>query len=120
MKMIKKIFISLAIMLILIMPVFAGYKGPTDANNTNDVISVEQAKHLEDDSRVVLRGKIDKHLEGKKYVFSDETGNINVDIDDKLWHGFSVDHTESVEIHGEVDKDSEKIEIEVKTMQKIQ
>ncbi len=85
-----------------------GYTGPGPAINT-----VEQAKDMRDDAHVALRGRITQHLGGKHYVFQDETGTINVDIDDKHWRGQSVGPNDVVEIYGEVEKDWHELEIDV-------
>lgn len=85
-----------------------GYTGPGPSINT-----VEQAKDMRDDTHVALRGRIIQHLGGKHYVFQDETGTINVDIDDKHWRGQNVGPNDVVEIYGEVEKDWNELEIDV-------
>lgn len=85
-----------------------GFKGPSTALTT-----VEIAKTLRDDAKVVLRGKIERHLGGDNYLFSDSTGSITVDIDNKKWNGQMVSPQDQVEIQGEVDKDWNSVEIDV-------
>lgn len=85
-----------------------GYTGPGPSINT-----VEQAKNMRDDTHVALRGRIIQHIGGDHYVFQDETGTINVDIDGKRWRGQSVGPDDVVEIYGEVDKDWTELEIDV-------
>jgi uncharacterized protein (TIGR00156 family) len=62
---------------------------------------VEAAKDLRNDYPVILRGKIERFLGDEKYLFTDETGSVIVEIDDRLWRGFSADQNDTVEITGE-------------------
>jgi uncharacterized protein (TIGR00156 family) len=91
-----------------------GYTGPG-----LDPITVVEAKNLRDDTPVVLRGKIERFLGDEKYLFSDTSGTITVEIDNRLWTGLSVSQNDTVEISGEVDKDFRGIEIEVSDIKKI-
>ncbi|PIT39444.1 YgiW/YdeI family stress tolerance OB fold protein [Snodgrassella alvi] len=92
----------------------SGYKDPNAA-----VTTVTHAKSLPDDSRVILRGKITKRVSDDMYKFQDATGVIDVDIDQKRWNGLSVSPQDTVEIQGEVDKDWNSVEIDVKHLRKI-
>ena len=105
-----------------------GYTGPSETNNTNikmhidastQIISVAQAKKLADDRYVSLRGKIVQHLYKDKYLFQDKTGKIKIEIDDDKWLGLSVDTSDLIEIYGEVDRYWKDIEIDVKTIHKV-
>ncbi|MDR2433686.1 MAG: NirD/YgiW/YdeI family stress tolerance protein [Treponema sp.] len=91
-----------------------GYTGPG-----LDPVTVAEAKNLRDDSPVVLRGKIERFLGDEKYLFSDDSGTITVEIDNRLWTGLSVNQNDTVEISGEVDKDFRGIEIEVNAIKKL-
>ena len=88
-----------------------GFKGPTPG-----VASVAQAKTQRDDSWVVLEGNIIRQVGHELYEFKDATGTINVDIDDKRWMGQTLSPTDKVRIEGEVDKDWNSVEIDVKTV----
>lgn len=91
-----------------------GFRGPGP-----DVVTIDAAKSLRDDYPVVLRGKIERFLGDEKYLFADETGSIVVEIDNRLWHGLSVDQNDAVEIIGEVDRGFTKVEIEASGIKKI-
>jgi uncharacterized protein (TIGR00156 family) len=91
-----------------------GYKGPGAA-----AITVAEAKNLRDDSPVVLRGKIERFLGDEKYLFSDETGDITIEIDNKIWGTLAVDQNDLVEIAGEIDRDFRGVEVEVRTIKKV-
>lgn len=90
-----------------------GFVGPDAASTT-----VEQAKGLRDDSWVVLEGNIVRKLGKELYEFRDSTGSVNVDIDDNNWYGVSAAPNDKVRIEGEVDKDWNSVEIDVKKVTK--
>lgn len=56
-----------------------------------------------DDQAVKLRGKIVKQETGNQYLFSDGTGNVLVEIGDKLLNGNKLMAGTQVEIDGKVD-----------------
>lgn len=92
-----------------------GFTGPSV-----EIITVEQAKGLSDDTFVILRGNIQKKIGDEIYVFSDGTGTINIEIDDEDWNGLTVGPDEVVEIQGEIDKGWSSVEIDVDTVSKPQ
>lgn len=69
--------------------------------------------------RVTLRGKIVERISDDLYKFQDSSGTVNVDIDHKRWNGVTVTPQDTVEIRGEVDKDWNSVEIDVKQIRKI-
>lgn len=77
-----------------------GFQGPSVAS-----ASVAEALKMNDDTPVILRGKIEKSLGGEKYQFNDGTGIIVVEIDDDEWNGVVVKPENTVELRGEIDKD---------------
>ncbi|MDR2471217.1 MAG: NirD/YgiW/YdeI family stress tolerance protein [Treponema sp.] len=91
-----------------------GYRGPGAAP-----VTVAEAKALRDDSPVILRGKIERFLGDERYLFSDATGTITIEIDHKVWGGLSVDQNDTVELTGEIDRDYMTVEVEVRTLRKI-
>jgi uncharacterized protein (TIGR00156 family) len=91
----------------------SGYKGPGPSQ-----LSVAEAKKLRDDSPVTLRGNIVRSLGAEKYVFSDHSGSITVDIDNKIWIDLEIDENDLVEISGEIDRER-KIEVDVKSIRKM-
>jgi uncharacterized protein (TIGR00156 family) len=108
--------IAIAVLLALTgLTVYAqGYTGPG-----LESITVTAAKRLRDHSPVVLQGKIERFLGDEKYSFTDASGKITVDIDDRLWYGLSVNQDDTVVISGEIDKDFLSIEIDVYSIQKL-
>jgi uncharacterized protein (TIGR00156 family) len=91
-----------------------GYRGPGA-----EAVTIEAVKSMRDDYPVVLRGKIERSLGDEKYVLTDETGSIIVEIDDRLWYGLSVTENDTVEISGEVDRGFTKVEIEAHGIKKL-
>ena len=77
-----------------------GFEGP-GINTT----TVQDALKMNDDTPVVLKGKIEKSLGNEKYQFNDGTGVIVVEIDDDEWNGVVVKPENTVEIRGEIEKE---------------
>lgn len=74
-------------------------------------------KAPKDDQLVKFSGKIVKKIADEKYIFSDGTAEIRVDIDDELIATVPVDNSTKLTIVGEVDKDGpQDIEIDVKSI----
>jgi uncharacterized protein (TIGR00156 family) len=133
--MMKKTLAMAAIVALMSAPVFAantqgGFTGPgSTATATNQgggfagpngsVTTVEKAKSMRDDTWVTLRGNIIERISDDVYTFKDATGTVNVDIDHKRWNGVTVTPQDTVEIQGEVDKDWNSVEIDVKQINKV-
>lgn len=93
----------------------AQYVGPSDHKTLTTVDQV--VKNAKDDDPVALRGKLVRKVSGDKYMFADETGEIQVEIDDKIFPKVPVDENTPVEISGEMDKGLVgKTEIDVKAI----
>lgn len=84
-----------------------------------NVITVEEAKNMNDDAYVILQGYITDRNGDEKYVFQDKTGSITVEIDDDDWDGVDVSPADLVEIQGEIDKGWMAVEIDVDTISKV-
>lgn len=95
----KKILILIAVTLSLT-SMYAQFQGPGNQVNT-----VAITKNASDDTWVTLTGKIIKQVDHKKYIFQDSTGEITVEIKDRIWNGLTVNPDITVKITGEVDKD---------------
>lgn len=111
-------------------PVFAasqgGFTGPDTTQQSGgftgpngNKATVESAKTLRDDAWVTLRGNIVERVSDHTYLFKDSTGSINIDINHKRWNGLTVGPQDVVEIQGEVDKDWNSVEIDVKEIRKV-
>ena len=91
-----------------------GFMGPRA-----EVVTVEQAKTMRDDDPVTLRGRIERALGNERYLFSDETGSITIEIERKVWGTLTVDENDLIEISGEIERKRTRIEVEVKTIRKL-
>ena len=91
-----------------------GFVGP---NGT--VTTAANAKTMRDDTWVTLRGNIIERVSDDLYIFKDDSGTVNVDIDHKRWNGQTITPQDVVEIQGEVDKDWNSVEIDVKQIRKV-
>jgi uncharacterized protein (TIGR00156 family) len=98
---------------LVVMPAYAQYTGPTTtpapAVNvpmaSSTVASVKDALTAPDDTYVVLEGFILNRLRHEHYTFSDATGKIEIELDDKyLPAGQAIDNKTRVRIAGEVDR----------------
>lgn len=85
-----------------------GFSGPS-----LNRLSVAEAKKLGDDSHVKLVGKIEKHLGGENYQFTDDSDSVIVEIDHDVWRGLTIGPDDTVIIYGEIDKDFFDFKIEV-------
>ena len=93
-----------------------GFEGPGVSSST-----VAEALKMNDDTPVVLKGKIEKSLGNEKYQFNDGTGVIIIEIDDDEWNGVVVKPENTVEIRGEIDKELMKDpEVDVEVIMLIQ
>src|SRR5690606_26900537 len=93
----------------------AQYVGPNDASMAASVAAVLDKPT--DDQQVSLQGHLLRKLGHEKYVFSDGTGEIAVEIDDDDFPREPVDEKTRVEIVGEVDTGRNRApEIEVKSL----
>lgn len=96
-----------------------GFKGPVSGSQAENVA---EALKLSDNARVSLVGTITSKLAGSKneYMFKDSTGEIAVEIDNKVFRALGVEVTPdmTVRISGKMDKDFAKNpEIEVKVIE---
>ena len=111
----KLIFIVILVMTFMVLVAQeGGFRGPRA-----EAITVEQAKTLRDDAAIILRGYIEKSLGNERYLFSDETGSITIEIERKVWGSLTVDENDLIEISGEIDREWNRIEVEVKTITKL-
>ncbi|MFH0273356.1 YgiW/YdeI family stress tolerance OB fold protein [Vibrio jasicida] len=93
----------------------AAFTGPT----TSAINTVKEAQNAANDSFVLLTGNIVQALGDETYLFKDETGEIQVEIDNEDWMGQDVSPQDKVAIRGEVDSEWTTMQIDVDTIQKI-
>ena len=128
----KKLASIAAILALASAPAFAatqgGFSGPSTTTTTQTggfvgpngtVTTAANAKTMRDDTWVTLRGNIIERVSDDLYIFKDASGTVNVDIDHKRWNGQTITPQDVVEIQGEVDKDWNSVEIDVKQIRKV-
>lgn len=94
----------------------AQYVGPSSSPELRQVAAV--LKDGRDDQRVRLQGRLVRHVGSDKYLFSDGSGEIRVEIDHDVFPRVPVGDATRVEIFGEVEKDFlESPEIDVERLE---
>ncbi len=82
--------------------------------------TVADAKNKSDETMIILQGQIAKALGDEKYMFTDKTGEIIIEIDNDDFNGVTVTEGEMIEISGEIDKDMMKpAKVDVQTIKKL-
>lgn len=134
-----KLFLTAFLALFLAAPAYAAYTGPTGGESGfngpvtgfkgpvsgSQAQNVAEALKLSDNARVSLVGNITSKLAGSKneYMFRDASGEIAVEIDNKVFRALGVEVTPetTVRISGKMDKDFAKNpEIEVRMLEIVQ
>ncbi|WP_410700067.1 YgiW/YdeI family stress tolerance OB fold protein [Citrobacter farmeri] len=91
--------------------IHGGFSGPAPTLTT-----VAIAKTLRDDAWVVLEGNITRQIGHELYEFKDTSGTIMAEIDAKYWMGQSVNPATRLRIEGEIDRDWNSLEVDVKSV----
>ena len=89
------------------------------AGGENVILTVDQVKGMNDNSKVWAEGVILQKNGDETYLFQDSTGTIMVEIDDDTWHGLVVGPTDTVRIFGEVDHGLYTTEIDIDYIEKL-
>jgi uncharacterized protein (TIGR00156 family) len=67
-------------------------------------VTVAEALRLRDDTPVILQGRIVRHIRSEYYLFSDETGNIRIEIPPRVWGDLRINQDDVIEITGIIDR----------------
>lgn len=100
MKRILALTLAIVPLALVTAPAQAQYTGP---GATPATTTVAEARKQRDDQPVVLSGTLVAKLGHERYRFKDDTGEIEVEIDDKDLPSQSIGQSTVVELHGEVD-----------------
>jgi uncharacterized protein (TIGR00156 family) len=117
----SKLALVLGVLLVLSF-VFAGCATGGGYIRSAQAETVAEAKDSSEDTPVRLQGKIVRRLNDHKYLFSDDTGSITLEINYWIWRGLFIDENDTVEIIGEVDVRGDKKnvhELNVKSIKKL-
>lgn len=101
----------------LALPALAQYVGPSTTPGYATVADI--LKNPVDEHAVVLEGHLVKKVGKKKYLFSDGSAEIRVEIDAKLFPAAPINEKTKVRIRGEVEKDfmqSPEIDVDLLTV----
>lgn len=102
-------------------PALAAYQGPSTGVPNSTVRDALGATW--DDTKMCLEGNVVNKVatSSEKYTFTDATGSIVVDIDDKIMATVNITPTNKVRICGEVDKEMGRAnQFDVKSIQILQ
>jgi len=89
-------------------------------SDSTSVQTIAAVKQMKDNSWFTMEGNIVKQIREEKYLFRDQSGEVEVEIDKDKWKGRKVDPSIKVRISGEVEKDFlSAMEIEVKRIELI-
>lgn len=114
----KKISVLAILGAIATVPGFAASNNMN--NNAMTIVSVEEVRNMSDDSPVIIRGYMLRQNGENSYVFQDDTGTINLEIDEEDWGGQTFSPNDFVEVWGEVDKNGMSVtEIDVSAIKKL-
>ena len=91
-----------------------GFSGPRTS-----AITVAEALTLHDDAPVILQGTILRFLGNARYMFSDETGTIVLEMDRSMLDNQWLNEHDLMEISGEIERSIRRIEVEVKNIRKL-
>ena len=87
-------------------------------SDSSSVHTVAAVKEMKDNSWFTLEGHIVKQVRKERYIFRDQSGEVEVEIDDEKWKGRKVDPGTKIRISGEVEKDFlSSMDIEVKRIE---
>lgn len=95
-------------------PAMAAYTGTPAAAQ----VSVKDLANQKNDAWVTLQGKLVSQVSHDKYLFSDGSGEIQVEIDQKVWNGVNAGPNDTVKITGEYDREwgMDKNKVDVKSI----
>jgi uncharacterized protein (TIGR00156 family) len=103
----------------------AGSGGFTGSGSGSTLTTVSEAKNLSNHSPVLLRGNIIRLLDNKRVkqelLFRDNTGEVVLEIEYRVWNGLYINENDTVEIFGYVDRNSRLgfKDIDVQTIKKL-
>ena len=94
-------------------PAAAQFRGP---EATGATATVAQANSARPGTYLTLTGNVVSHLREDYFLFSDATGEIRVEIDNRVFRNQPVSPEDTVRIHGEIDRNSRGLYMWVKTL----
>ena len=83
------------------------------AADDSRLISIHEARTLENKTPVATQGYIVKGLGSHKYMLEDESGSIRVKIEKDVWEGKPTGETDLITVEGTIFRKGNTVEIEV-------
>lgn len=125
----KKFLLVFAITTLFCNAAFADFQGPVayPANQgfqgggyatANKISTVKDVMNMYDDQIAVIKGTIKSRISDDKYLFSDGTGEMVVEIDYKYWAGIQVTEKDVLELTGKVDREYSGVTLDVFVVKK--
>ncbi|WP_118837944.1 NirD/YgiW/YdeI family stress tolerance protein [Salinibacter ruber] len=99
----RAVTIAVLLLLFTASPALAQFDGPGAEQGPDTVQAL--LDNPQDDQTVTLQGNVLEKVGHEKYAFSDETGQIRVEIESEVFPERRVTPETNVEIYGEVEKD---------------
>ena len=120
----KKLVLVLALILLsgLSINSFAAFVGQNDsmggysAATKNSFTLAKDVKNLRDNQYITLKGYIVSKVGNEKYMFKDDSGTIQIEIDDENWRGLNINENDLVIIEGEVDREWNSVTVDVSSI----
>jgi uncharacterized protein (TIGR00156 family) len=109
----RKILVFLTC-LIVTTTALAGFQGPGAKPQS---VTAKAVNQLKDDVQVTLVGKLERQIGSENYIFRDDSGTVEVEIDKKVFKNHTVTPKNQIRITGEVDKGRNATTVEVKQLE---
>lgn len=88
-------------------------------NSQQSVSKAADSSKWKDDEYIVLEGNIIRQVGKDDFIFKDNSGEIEVEIERRAWAGQTISPEDKVKLYAEVDKSWNKIEVEVNRIEKV-
>lgn len=83
------------------------------------VKTVKEALNSADKTPIIIEGYMTKQIDDDEFIFRDVTGSeVQIDVSHRAWKGQTIQPTDKITIQGHVDKEWNKIEIDVRDITK--
>lgn len=102
---------TLLVILSLVLAI-GGFAAASPVTTIADVL-----KNGVEDQRVTLEGTVVQQIRHEHFMFRDSTGDLEIEVDDELLRLYGDIVNQSVRIHGKVDKEHNRMTVDVKTLE---
>lgn len=89
----------------------------SDASSTKPLSKISEVQNMPDDTMVYIQGYITQSLGDEMYVFQDDSGTMNIEIDDDLMANNTASPSTIVWIAAEVNKEGDITSLEAEEIQ---